>query len=93
MERAAANGAYFMERLRKLQSPLIREVRGLGLMIAVELKKKSQPYIQKLQDEHKIITMIAGPTVIRIVPPLIVSREEIDQAVEALEQVLSAKTK
>ncbi|MFC1601426.1 aspartate aminotransferase family protein [Candidatus Sumerlaeota bacterium] len=86
--RAAENGAYLNQQLGGIESPLVREVRGKGLMIAIELKKKSQPYIQKLQDEHRILTMIAGPTVIRMVPPLVIAQDEIDRAVEAVRTVL-----
>ncbi|MBN1518387.1 aspartate aminotransferase family protein [Candidatus Sumerlaeota bacterium] len=89
VQQAEENGEYLMERLRAIDSPLIREVRGKGLMIGVELKQKVGPYIQKMFEEHRILMLNAGATVIRIVPPLIIKREQLDYAVEALGQVLS----
>jgi len=80
-------GAYLMEKLRKIESPHIREVRGLGLMIGIEMKQKVAPYIKVLQ-EKKIIALNAGMTVIRLLPPLVISCEQIDHLVEVLTEVL-----
>ncbi|HEY58712.1 MAG TPA: aspartate aminotransferase family protein [Anaerolineae bacterium] len=88
-QRAAEVGAYFLERLRAIQSPLIREVRGLGLMLGVELKQKVPPYIQALL-EHGVLALPAGLTVIRFLPPLVITREQVDQVVTALEAVLAS---
>ena len=88
VENAAALGDYFRERLRDIDSKKIREVRGLGLMIGVELKVKAGPYVQKLM--HKgVIGLLAGATVIRLLPPLVITREEIDTVVKSLEEVLA----
>jgi len=87
-QRAASTGAYFLERLQAIQSPLIREVRGLGLMIGVELKRKVAPYIQALMDQG-VLALPAGLTVIRFLPPLVISRAQVDQVVEALQSVLT----
>ncbi|MCI0519151.1 MAG: aspartate aminotransferase family protein, partial [Chloroflexi bacterium] len=56
---AAEKGAYLIERLRQLPSPLVREVRGLGLMIGVELKQKVSPYLQALE-ERGLLCLPAG---------------------------------
>jgi acetylornithine/LysW-gamma-L-lysine aminotransferase len=85
---AAAKGAYLMEKLKKIQSPNIREVRGLGLMIGIEMKQKVTPYIKALQ-EKRIIALNAGLTVIRLLPPLVISYEQIDHLVGVLTEVLS----
>jgi LysW-gamma-L-lysine/LysW-L-ornithine aminotransferase len=85
---AAAKGAYLMERLRKIESPAIREVRGLGLMIGIEMKQKAAPYIKTLQ-EKKIIALNAGMTVIRFLPPLVISYQQLDHLVEVLKEVLA----
>jgi acetylornithine/LysW-gamma-L-lysine aminotransferase len=85
---AAAKGAYLMEKLRKIQSPNIREVRGIGLMIGIEMKQKVTPYIKILQ-EKKIIALNAGLTVIRLLPPLVITYEQIDHLVGVLSEVLS----
>lgn len=84
---AVAKGAYLMEELRSIDSPLIREVRGLGLMIGIELKQKVAPYLQALQDRH-IIALNAGLTTIRLLPPLVITHEQIDRVVAALNEVL-----
>ncbi|MBI3170350.1 MAG: aspartate aminotransferase family protein [Chloroflexi bacterium] len=85
---AAAKGTYLLEKLKKIESPHIREVRGLGLMIGIEMKQKVAPYIKILQ-EKKIIALNAGMTVIRLLPPLVISYEQIDHLVEVLTDVLS----
>ncbi|MEW6421174.1 MAG: aspartate aminotransferase family protein [Deinococcota bacterium] len=87
-EQAREKGAYFMERLRAIRSPKIREVRGLGLMIGVELKEKSAPYISALEHEEGVLTLAATPLVVRFLPPVTISREQIDQVVAAFERVL-----
>ncbi len=86
-ERAAHLGAWFLERLRAIQSPLIREVRGLGLMVGVELRTKVAPYIQALAREG-VLALPAGLTVLRFLPPLTISQEELEQVARALERVL-----
>lgn len=83
----AAKGAYLMEKLKALQSPNIREVRGLGLMIGIEMKQKVAGYIKALQ-ERKIIALNAGMTVIRLLPPLVITYEQIDHLVDVLADVL-----
>lgn len=88
---AAAKGAYLIEKLKAIQSPNIREVRGLGLMVGIEMKQKVTPYIKALQ-ERRIIVLNAGLTVIRLLPPLVITYEQIDHLVEALTEVLTQET-
>ncbi len=87
---AAAKGAYLVEKLRKIESPNIREVRGLGLMVGIEMKQKVTAYIKALQ-EKKIIALNAGMTVIRLLPPLVISYEQIDHVVDVLTEVLTSE--
>jgi len=87
-QQAAEKGAYLMEKLRAIQSPNIREVRGLGLMIGVELKQKVAPYLKALQ-EKRVIALNAGLTVIRLLPPLVITYEQLDRVVQALAEVLA----
>lgn len=87
VEKSKTMGAYFMEKLKALQNHKIREVRGLGLMIGVELKEKAGKYVQQLM-ERGVIALMAGATVIRLLPPLVITREEIDTVVEAFEAIL-----
>ena len=84
---AAAKGAYLMEELKSINSPLIREVRGLGLMVGIELKQKVAPYLQALQERH-ILALNAGLTTIRLLPPLVITREQLEHVVAALKEVL-----
>ena len=62
---------------------------GLGLMIGVELKSKVQKPLQALQEKHGVCALLAGPTVMRFLPPLIITREDIDLVVEAVRAVLA----
>ena len=85
---AEVKGAYLMDRLREINSPMIRAVRGMGLMIGIELKEKVAPYIKELQ-EKKIIALNAGMTVIRLLPPLVITYEQIDHLVNVMTEVLT----
>ena len=85
---ALVKGAYLMDKLRRIESPTIREVRGKGLMVGIELKEKVAPYIKELQDK-KIIALNAGMTVIRLLPPLVITYGQIDHLVHVLTDVLS----
>lgn len=88
-ERAARLGTYMLGRLRAIQSPLIREVRGRGLLIGIELTRRIQPYLEALF-ARGILALQAGPNVIRLLPPLVISEEQVERVLEALEQVLRA---
>jgi len=85
--RAAELGEYLLEKLQEINSPLIREVRGLGLMVGIEIKQKVASYLQALT-ERGVLAQPAGLTVIRLLPPLVITREQIDQVVEALTEIL-----
>ncbi len=89
-QRAAETGAYLMEALRRIESPLIREVRGLGLMIGVELKQKVAPYLTALQ-ERGVLALNAGMNVIRLLPPLVLTQEQADRVVKAVEEVMKGE--
>ncbi|MBT8368531.1 MAG: acetylornithine/succinylornithine family transaminase [Deltaproteobacteria bacterium] len=88
VDKAKSLGNYFFKELQHIESKKIREVRGLGLMIGVELKEKAGPYVQKLMD-NGVIALLAGATVIRFLPPLVISKNEIDKVVSTLKEVLS----
>ena len=87
VDKAKTLGDYFRTELRRIESKKIREVRGLGLMIGVELKQKAGAYVQKLMGKG-VVALLAGATVIRLLPPLVISQEEIDTVVKALKEVL-----
>ncbi len=92
IERAALMGDYLMGRLREELDgrTVVREIRGLGLMAGIELREKVAPTLKALMVEHGVIALPAGPNVLRLLPPLIVSQEEIDLAVSAIGNVLPA---
>ena len=87
IENAREMGDYFRERLCEINSPLIREVRGLGLLIGVDLRVRVTPILQALM-ERGFLVLNAGSTVLRFLPPLTVTRSEIDAVVTALAEVL-----
>lgn len=86
---AEAKGKYLMQKLMGIESPNIREVRGLGLMIGIEMKQKVASYLKVLQ-EQKVIALNAGMTVIRLLPPLVITYEQIDHLVDVLTEVLAS---
>ena len=86
-QRADRLGTQFMRQLRAIGSPRIRDVRGLGMMVGVELKQKSGPYILKLM-ERGVLALAAGPTVIRFLPPLVIEEADLDRVVELTAEVL-----
>jgi ornithine--oxo-acid transaminase len=91
VERSAEMGAYFMDRLRALKSPHVREVRGKGLLIGVEIRTdrgKARPYCEKLM-ELGILAKETHDQVIRFAPPLVIGREEADWALERIAKVLA----
>jgi acetylornithine/LysW-gamma-L-lysine aminotransferase len=88
-DRAAELGAWFIERLRQIQSPLIREVRGKGLMVGIELKQKVTPYLQALMTEQRVLALPAGLTVMRFLPPLVIAQADLARAADAVEYVLT----
>lgn len=88
-ERAAELGDYLLARLRAIPSPMIREVRGLGLLVGVDLKMKVTPVLQALQGRG-VLALPAGSTVLRLLPPLVITREEIDLVVEAIAATTTA---
>jgi acetylornithine/LysW-gamma-L-lysine aminotransferase len=89
---AEAKGKYLIDKLKQIKSSNIREIRGLGLMTGIEMKQKVAPYIRILQ-EKRVIALNAGMTVIRLLPPLVISYEQIDQLVDALTEALAVEQK
>lgn len=86
--RAALLGSRLLDGLRAIPSPLVRQVRGLGLMVGVELKATAAPYLAALA-ERGVLALTAGATVMRFLPPLVISTEELDTVLEQVAQVLT----
>jgi acetylornithine/LysW-gamma-L-lysine aminotransferase len=85
--RAAQEGTRFQQRVRDLRLPQIREVRGRGLMLAVELKKPVTPVIKAMQ-ERGVLALPAGGTVIRFLPSILVEDAQLDEGIDALAEGL-----
>lgn len=88
-ERAAEVGAQFLAGLRRIESPRIREVRGLGLLLGVELREKVRPTLLALQ-ARGVLALPAGATTLRLLPPLVITDEQVDHALAAVAEVLQA---
>lgn len=82
-------GNYFMEELRKIDHPSIKEVRGRGLFIGVELTESARPYCEALK-ELGLLCKETHDTVIRFAPPLVIKKEEIDWALERINKVFNS---
>jgi acetylornithine/LysW-gamma-L-lysine aminotransferase len=88
VERAERLGADFLERLRQLRSPLIREVRGLGLMVGVSLRVRATPVLRQLMAQG-VLALPGGPDTVRFLPPLIVEEDHLAEITAALEEALA----
>ena len=88
VNRSATLGAAFLERLRTLKSPHIKSVRGLGLLIGIELNKRARPFCEALQQKG-VLCKETHDMVIRFAPPLVVSQADLDWAFERIESVLT----
>ena len=80
-------GDYFIEKLKALDKDIIAEVRGKGLMVGLELTKPGAEYVDKLREAGFLINCTADK-VLRFVPPLIITKEDIDEFVKALDEIL-----
>jgi predicted acetylornithine/succinylornithine family transaminase len=81
-------GEYLMERLEEVNSPLIKEVRGKGLMAGIDLTIEATELVQSGYD-HGLLLVNAGPNVLRFVPPLIVEKKHVDHLIEHLTVMLA----
>ena len=90
IENSAQQGAYFMEQLKRIDSPYVKEVRGKGLFVGVELKDDAggaRRFCDMLKDKN-LLCKETHENVIRFAPPLIITKEDIDWALERIEDVL-----
>ena len=86
-EQARAKGARFLESFARRRSSKVRAVRQIGLMIGIELKERARPHIEALM-MRGVLAMPAGPTVIRLLPPLVIEDETLDEVATRLHEVL-----
>jgi acetylornithine/LysW-gamma-L-lysine aminotransferase len=84
---AAEKGQWLVAELQARNLARVREVRGMGLLVGLELKERVQPFLMALL-ERGILALPAGPTVLRLLPPLIISYADLETVVTTLEEVL-----
>jgi ornithine--oxo-acid transaminase len=88
--RSAELGEYFLKQLHTLKSPHVREVRGRGLWIGLELDEPARPYCEALMEEG-LLCKETHANVIRFAPPLVITKEELDWAFERIRKVIEAR--
>jgi len=88
VERSATEGAWLLDRVRAIRSPVMREVRGRGLMIGIELDRPARPYCEALK-ERGVLCKETHDYVIRLAPPLVTARPDLAWAVTRLEEVFA----
>ncbi|MCY4729511.1 aspartate aminotransferase family protein [Natronomonas gomsonensis] len=86
---AAEIGSYLTDELDAAIGEEVREVRGNGLMVGVEVKRGANPILRDLALDHSILALPAGRSVVRLLPPLTIEREHADRVVEALEDIIA----
>lgn len=91
IERAAELGAWFQQALSSIESDQIREVRGLGMILAIDLRCRVAPVLAALQ-ERGVIALPAGPTVLRFLPPLVIDKEDLERVVKHVTEILAELT-
>jgi len=86
-ERADRLGTAARERLARLPPEKVREVRGLGLLIGIEMRERVAPHLLRLE-EKGFLALPAGPTVLRLIPPLVIPEDDLRAGLEAIEEVV-----
>jgi len=81
-------GDYFMSKLRQIENPKIKEVRGKGLFIGVELHEEARKYCEALKEEG-LLCKETHENVIRFAPPLVITKEDLDWALKRIKKVLA----
>jgi len=88
VHKSAEQGQYFVNELNKIKNPVIYEIRGRGLMVGIELKEKARPYCEQLM-KLGILAKETHENVIRLAPPLIISRDDLDWALKTIKEVFT----
>jgi acetylornithine/LysW-gamma-L-lysine aminotransferase len=91
---SASRGAAMLDSLRQAlaNTAAVRDVRGVGLMLAIEMRMKVAPILKTLMFEHGVIALPAGPTVLRLLPPLVIADAEVDHGVRAVAAAIRSAT-
>ncbi|WP_141395212.1 MULTISPECIES: ornithine--oxo-acid transaminase [Bacillus] len=88
VERSFELGNYMQDKLKEIDNPIIKDIRGRGLFIGVELTEAARPYCERLKEEG-LLCKETHETVIRFAPPLVISQEDLDWAIDKVKKVLS----
>jgi acetylornithine/LysW-gamma-L-lysine aminotransferase len=90
IEQSTAMGILMLDSLRTALAGIasVRDIRGIGLMIAIELRTKVAPALKKLMLDHAVIALPAGPTILRLLPPLVITESEVAMGVRAIADTL-----
>lgn len=86
-EKSLELGEYFINKLKEIKNPIIKEVRGRGLFIGVELTEAARKYCEQLKEEG-LLCKETHDTVIRFAPPLVITKKELDWAIERITKIL-----
>ena len=86
--RSLEMGQYLMEQLHTIENPIIKEIRGRGLFVGIELKEKARPYCEELK-KLGVLAKETHENVIRFAPPLIITKDELNWAIERIKKVLN----
>jgi len=89
---AAAVGEYLTDELERELGDQVRDVRGEGLMIGIEVKRGANRALRDLALDHAILALPTGRSVVRLLPPLVLDENHADRVVEALADVLGEET-
>jgi acetylornithine/LysW-gamma-L-lysine aminotransferase len=88
-ERVDETGMWLLDQLRARNLPTVRDVRGRGLMIGLELRGRVTPVLQQMQ-EKGVLALPAGGNVLRLLPPLIITRDQLQTILQVIQEVLDA---
>ncbi|AWB26485.1 aspartate aminotransferase family protein [Halococcoides cellulosivorans] len=91
-DHAATMGERLRSGLRDRLGDRVREVRGEGLMVGIEVKRNANRILKELAIEHQVLALPAGRTVVRLLPPLTIDESEIDQAIDALDSAIGGSS-
>ena len=86
IENSRKMGEYLLNKLKEINNPVIKEIRGRGLFIGIELNEKARPYCKELK-KNGVLVKETHSNIIRTLPPLIINKEEVDEAVRRIKQV------
>ncbi len=86
-EKSKINGEYLVSELKKINSSIIKEIRGRGLFVGIELHEPARKYCEKLFVEHNILVKETHSNIIRVAPPLIIEKQELDYLIDKIKVV------